>query len=190
VLLIALVLVALAVAGVLLGQVFGDQLFGEDDPVVPGVTETGGGEVPAVDLTATAFDPNGDGTEHDSEAPLAVDRDVNTQWTSEEYDSLADFQGLKPGVGLVLTLPEGGDLGVLGVQTAMTGWSAQIYVADAPAGDLAGWGEPVDEQADLGETASFDLSDRSGGAVLLWITNPGTGSPTQAKVSEVGLSQS
>jgi putative peptidoglycan lipid II flippase len=188
VLLVVLVFAALAVAGVLLGQVFGDQLFGDDEPSVPGVEEAGGGGTEAISLSATAFDPEGDGVEHDGEAPLAVDQNVDTAWTSEEYDSVQDFQGLKSGVGLVLTLPEAADLGDLGVQTAMTGWSAQVYVADAPAPDLAGWGEPVTEEGDLGATVTFDLRGHRGGAVLLWITNPGSSSPTRAQVAEVGLS--
>jgi hypothetical protein len=188
VLVIVLVFVALAVAGVLLGQVFGDQLFGDDDPSVPGVVGGGAENVPALSLTATAFDPEGDGAEHDDEASLAVDRDLNTAWTSEEYDSPADFSGLKSGVGLVLTFAEASDLGDLGVQTGMEGWSAQVYVADAPAADLGGWGDPVDEQTDIaGDAATFDLSGHAGAAVLLWITNPGTSSPTQASVVEVGL---
>ena len=187
-LLIVLVMVALGVAGVLLGQVFGDQLFGEDDePRVPGVEDAGGGDQPALTLTATAFDPDGDGSEHDGEAPLAVDGDVGTAWTSEEYASREDFQGLKPGVGLILTLAEAAELGTLGVEAGNTGWAAQVYVADAPSDSLDGWGEPVAEGGDLGGRAEFDLSGRSGAAVLLWITDLGTGAP-QAVVSEVGLS--
>ena len=36
--------------------------------------------------------------------------------------------------------------------------------------------------------ASFDLTGREGGAVLLWFTDLGTGAPTRAVVNEVGLS--
>ena len=187
-LLVGLILVALAVAGVLLGSVLGDGLFGEDDPSVPGVdTGDGGGGGDALALTATAFDPEGDGTEHDNEAPLAVDGDVATAWTSEEYNSRADFQGIKSGVGLVLTLDPAAELGDLGVDAEGTDWSAQVFVADAPAGDLAGWGEPVAEQTGIDGTASFDLAGQSGGAVLVWITDLGSG-PPQAQVNEVGLS--
>jgi eukaryotic-like serine/threonine-protein kinase len=189
VLLLGLIFVALAVAGVLLGQVFGDQLFGDDQPTGPGAN--GGGATPEGALTissAAAFDPDGDQSEHDGEAELAVDGDLETAWTSEEYNSPADFAGLKDGVGLVLTLSQAGELGELGVQTSMEGWSAQIYVAESPAGDLEGWGEPVDEQTDIGgATATFDLRGESGAAVLLWLTDLGTTSPTQAVVAEVTL---
>ena len=186
VLLIGLVLAALAVAGVLLGSVLGDDLLGGNEPTVPGVGNgDGGGE--ALALTAAAFDPEGDGTEHDDEAPLAVDGDLGTAWTSEEYNSREDFQGIKSGVGLTLTLDEVADLGVLGVDAAGTGWSAQVFVADAAAADLAGWGEPAAEQQGIDGPASFDLSGHTGGAILLWITDLGTGQ-AQARINEVGLS--
>ncbi len=191
-LLIGLVLAALVVAGILLGSAVGDDLFGSDEPEVPGVggNDGGGGGGAALTLSAAAFDPEGDGSEHDDEAPLAVDGDLATTWTSEEYNSREDFQGIKPGVGLVLTLEQAAAMGELVVDTdaAFTGWSASVYVADAPAGDLAGWGEPVRSKEGVEGTTSFDLSGEQGGAVLLWFTDLGTGSPTQAVVNEVGLS--
>jgi len=186
------VLAALVVAGILLGSAVGDDLFGSDEPEVPGVggNDGGGGGGAALTLSAAAFDPEGDGSEHDDEAPLAVDGDLATAWTSEEYNSREDFQGIKPGVGLVLTLEQAAAMGELVVDTdaAFTGWSASVYVADAPAGDLAGWGEPVRSKEGVEGTTSFDLSGEQGGAVLLWFTDLGTGSPTQAVVNEVGLS--
>jgi eukaryotic-like serine/threonine-protein kinase len=185
-LLIGLILVALAVAGVLLGSVLGDNLFGGDEPRVPGV-DTGGDGGDAVALTATAFDPEGTGGEHDGEAPLAVDGDLETAWTSETYDSREDFQGIKSGVGLILTLEQASDLGQLVVDSDGTGWAAQVYVADEPADDLAGWGSPVVDQSDLGDQATFDLSGTSGRVVLLWITDLGTGDPV-AVINEAGLS--
>ena len=150
----------------------------------------GGGGGEALALTAAAFDPEGDGSEHDDEAPLAVDGDLTTAWTSEEYNSREDFQGIKPGVGLVLTLDQAAAMGELVVDTGaeFTGWSAQVYVAATPAGDLAGWGDPVRTQEGVEGAASFDLSGQQGGAVLLWFTDLGTGTPTQAVVNEVGLS--
>lgn len=191
VLLTGLVLVALVVAGILLANAFGDDLFGPDEPAVPGVgSGGGGGGGEALTLTAAAFDPEGDGSEHDDEAPLAVDGDLATAWTSEEYNSREDFQGIKPGVGLVLTLDQAAELGELVVDTGadFTGWSAAVYVAASPASDLAGWGDPVRTQEGVEGAASFDLTGREGGAVLLWFTDLGTGAPTRAVVNEVGLS--
>jgi hypothetical protein len=44
----------------------------------------------------------------------------------------------------------------------------------------------VAEQTGIDGTASFDLAGQSGGAVLVWITDLGSG-PPQAQVNEVGL---
>ena len=188
-LLIGLVLVALAVAGILLGSVVGDEVFGPDQPELPGVGGGGdGGGGAALTLRATAFDPEGDGAEGDDQAPLAVDGDLETSWTSETYDSREDFQGLKPGVGLILTLEQASALGDLVVDAGadFTGWSAEVYVADAPAVDLGGWGSPVATQEAVEGTATFDLSGLNAGAILLWITDLGSGAP-EAVVDEVGL---
>jgi eukaryotic-like serine/threonine-protein kinase len=187
-LLVGLVLVALAVAGVLLGQVFGEQLFGDDEePTVPGVEgDGGGGDQPAaLTATATAFDPDGGDGEHDSEAPQAVDGDLATAWTTENY-STPDFGGFeKSGVGLVLRLDEAAELESLIVDSPSTGWNAQVFVAGAPAADLAGWGEPVAEQDGISGNPEFDLQGREGGAVLLWITL--LGGEGSVQVNEAGL---
>jgi hypothetical protein len=54
-------------------------------------------------VKATAFDPTGDGGEHSSEAPRAVDGNPATAWTTEGYHQQFG-SGFKPGVGLVLDL--------------------------------------------------------------------------------------
>jgi hypothetical protein len=182
------VLVALGVAGVLLGQTFGDQLFGEDEePTVPGVEGGDGDADEALAVTGvTAFDPDGGDGEHDGEAPLAADGDVGTAWTSEEYSS-PDFGGFdKRGVGLVIDLDGVTDLGRLVVDSPSTGWNAEVYVLDDPAADLESWGEPVAAQEGISGNPEFDLGGRSGGAVLLWITLLGEDGSIQ--VNEAGLS--
>jgi serine/threonine-protein kinase len=186
-LLIGLILVALAVAGILLGSVIGDDLFGNDDPELPAGgaagADPGDGQL---GLTVTPFDPApGDGSEHDEEVGEAVDGDPATAWSSETYSS-RDFGGLKTGVGLVLSLEEAADLGELVVFSASSDWAADVYVADSPAADLAGWGDPVAEGSGLGEAATFDLSEASGAVVLLWITDLGGGDP-RIDIAEVGL---
>jgi len=184
--LIGVVIVALAVAGVLLGRALGNGLFGGDD------TGTGGGgaqEGPAgtsdtLVATPTAFDPEGDGSEHDEEAALAVDGDTATAWETESYSS-PDFGNLKAGVGLVLTLQQAQSLEQLDVVGSSTGWSADVYVASSAAGDLAGWGTPVASQRAIGGPVTFDLGGAEGGAVLLWITD--LGSENRVQVAEVAL---
>jgi eukaryotic-like serine/threonine-protein kinase len=185
VLLILVIVVALGVAGVLVGRAVGNGLFGGDETDDPSGADGGGGGGDGLTLSATSFDPApGDGSEHDEEAALAVDGDAATAWETEGYSS-REFGNLKDGVGLVLTLSEGADLGQLLVSSPTTGWAAEVYVADSPAADLAGWGEPVDSGSDLSGEASFDL-DGSGSSVLLWITDLGDGEP-RVEITEAVL---
>src|SRR6185312_5517914 len=67
---------ALAIAAVVVGLLT-LRGGGQDVPVGAAVTITGAG----------AYDPYGDGTEHDSDAPKATDRDPLTYWSTEHYNS-------------------------------------------------------------------------------------------------------
>ncbi|MDQ2826421.1 MAG: protein kinase [Actinomycetota bacterium] len=138
--------------------------------------------------TPSAFDPSGDGHEHDSDLGLLVDGDPSTAWSTEQYNSrLAD---LKPGVGVVLQLDSSHKLSRMRVTSATQGWAAQVFIADAPKPTVQGWGPPVASNNNVGggET-TFDLGGRSGGAVLLWITDLGTGNAA-VSIGEVTLSSS
>jgi hypothetical protein len=64
--------------------------------------EGGGGESFAI-LSATGFDPEGDGAERNGEAARVFDGKDNTYWSSEGYAS-PNLGGLKKGVGLRLDL--------------------------------------------------------------------------------------
>jgi hypothetical protein len=52
-------------------------------------------------VAANSFDPEGDGSEEQSQAHFAIDGDPATFWYSENY-TRADFGGLKLGVGLLV----------------------------------------------------------------------------------------
>lgn len=54
-------------------------------------------------LAANGFDPQGDGTENNSQAPRVFDGNPSTEWTSERYNS-ASFGGLKKGTGVAVDL--------------------------------------------------------------------------------------
>ncbi len=169
--LIVVVAATLGVVGVLVGRTdMGQDLFDVVEERGPGA----GGKV--VGVTATeSFDPFGSGGEHDDELANVVDGDPATVWTTEEYRS-RDLGGLKPGVGLVLTLAQVAELGELEVDSPTQGWAASVYVAERPAVDLSGWGDPVATREGIDGDATFDLAGRSGGAVLVWITDLGDGS--------------
>lgn len=183
--------VALAIAGVLLGNAIGDDLFGADEPELPQVDGSGGeGGDALVIAAAGSFDPEGDGDERGAEAGAVLDGDEATTWRTEGYDTV-DFGGLgKSGVGLTLSLAEAAELEELVISSPSSGWAAEVYVADAVAGDLTGWGEPVDAAEGLSGTVAFDLDGRRGGAVLLWITGlagPDDDGRFRVQVADVGI---
>ncbi len=166
--LVAVVVITLAVVGMLIGRTnLGRDLFGWGSPSdrQPGASIT----------AASAFDPFGAGGEHDDELPLLIDDDPATAWTTEEYRR-RDLGGLKPGVGVVLTLAEPTDVEALVVTSPTRGWAAAVYVADAPRPDLGAWGEPVATESGIPGDVTFDLGAQRAGAVLLWITDLGDGS--------------
>jgi len=178
------VVAAIAVAAILLVAV----LAGRDTGGGTGGTEkaaagSGGASIAA----AHSFDPAGDGEENENRAARVIDGDTGTSWNTDRYRR-EGFGGLKPGVGLVLQLADAAELAALQVTSPTSGWSAAVYVAERPAADLGGWGRPVAEESDISGDAEFDLGGRPGGAVLLWITDPGT--DNRAEVAEMTLRRS
>ncbi len=181
-LLVVLVAVALGTAGLLLGgSGAGDLIDKVRDAVGPG------GEAALPIASVSTFDPRpGDLHENDKDAPLVLDGDTTTAWTTEGYNS-RDVAALKGGVGLVLTLEQAAALDRIEVTSPTNAWRAQVYVADAPKPTLKEWGEPVfiSDAIEPGK-GSLDLKDRTGGAVLLWITDVGDGAPrVRATIAEV-----
>jgi tRNA A-37 threonylcarbamoyl transferase component Bud32 len=179
---LAAVVVTLAVVGFLfLRSDTGQRLIDEATPAE---------EAPA-DLPKPrplAFDPlPGSGVEHDDQLPLLVDGDPATVWTTENY-SRRDFGGLKPGVGIILQLSGSHQLKELKVTSSSDGWAAEVLVAASPQTTREAWGPPVDTNRGIDRgTTTFDLGDRRGGAVLLWITDLGAGN-SSVSIGELNLS--
>jgi serine/threonine-protein kinase len=83
--------------------------------------------------SAQDFDPLGDRDEHADQAHLAVDKDPGTSWTTESYSG-GTIAG-KAGVGLYVDAAPGVSATQIEIDTADTGWQAEIQVApdgDAP----------------------------------------------------------
>jgi serine/threonine-protein kinase len=138
---------------------------------------------PAQIVGADAFDPQGDGIEHNADLPKLFDGNPATAWSTEHYD--AGLRGVpQQGVGFVLLLKGTHRLGHLQVTSPNRGWTASVYVADGPKANLQQWGAQVGSHVVDG-TASFDLHARQGGAVLFWITD--LGGNQSVSVSEVRL---
>jgi hypothetical protein len=129
-------------------------------------TTTGNGGGGVVSLTgAGGYDPQGDDTEHDSDAPKATDADPATYWTTEHYGD-ADFGGIpKDGVGLVLNAPRSVALKKLTVTTDTPGFTAVVR-----AGESADAAQSDSSTQTVTGTTTFELNGHTGSVYVLWIT--------------------
>jgi hypothetical protein len=136
-------------------------------------------------LTATSFDPQArPATENEREAHLAVDGNATSAWSTERYKS-AHFGHLKDGVGLVLhATGSGAEFDSITINSVTRGWTVVVYAAEQPAAALSGWGEPVARASVRGDT-KIDLNGARGGALLIWISDPGTN--LQVRINEIAV---
>jgi len=159
---------------------------GNDSTQRPSTSGGVAGSKQVVLASIQSFDPEGsDREENESQAGLANDGNVATAWKSDRYKSRA-FGGLKGGVGLILHLAHPQTRRRLEVRSSSAGWAASVYLATEPGKQLADWGNPVVSKQGPDGDATFDLGGKRAGAVLLWITDPGTES--RIEVAEVTLS--
>ncbi len=165
-------IVVVAVTLGILGTIFarsntGKRLLGDE----PAAGDGGGNGAAVAIRSVSSFDPAGDGEEHEDEVGNLVDGNPSTTWRTSNYNG-PDFAGLKPGVGFVLVLEGPTALGSLELLGTSKGFDAEVVVADAPRADRAAWGEAADTDDGVGTDATFDLDGKTGGAVLVWITDP------------------
>jgi serine/threonine-protein kinase len=189
---VTVVALSLALAAVLIGKSdAGQQIVRRAKEAIgadPAPTTTEAPQALAAEgVVAASFDPEGSGGEHDADLPFLVDGDPTTHWDTEQYN--ARTFGIKSGVGVYLALPQSQPLQALTVDSPTNGWSAAVYVSDAPGASLAEWGAPVAErQAIAPGTTTFDLDGARGRYVLLWITDLGDGVPrAQTTIAEASL---
>jgi serine/threonine-protein kinase len=138
---------------------------------------SGGSSGAAIALAGTrAFDPAGDGREHDSAAPLATDGDFATAWETEHYrDGLG-----KAGVGLVLDAGGVRKVSSITVRTDTPGFTAEILAGNSPSGT-----EPKIDSSkqQVGSSTTFDLRGARARYYIVWITD--LGGNASAHVNEV-----
>src|SRR5215210_9323417 len=109
-----------------------------------------------------AYDPFGDGTEQDDEAPNATDRNLATYWPTEDYNT---FQ--KQGVGLVLDAGDLVKLSRIRVQTDMPGFTAEIRATNT----LGATPTRVSESRTVAATTTFAIDEAAPKRYyVLWIT--------------------
>jgi serine/threonine-protein kinase len=123
-LVVPLLALALAAAAAVAGLVF----LGSDDGDANG---RGGSNGQPVRVSAlSAYDPDGDNSEHDAEAANATDGDPATYWPTETYQSFT-----KSGVGLVVDAGRAAELSQVVVVTEDTpGFRAEIRSGESAQG--------------------------------------------------------
>ena len=137
-------------------------------------------------LGADDFDPLGDGVEHPELIDNLLDEDPETIWYSETYANRS-MGGLKDGVGVVIELRKPYELQRVAIETANTGWSGEIFVADSPQSALAAWGASVGAITASQGNATVDLTGLTGGAVLVWFTDLGDKPPPGIRMEISGI---
>jgi len=139
-------------------------------------------------LGARDFDPEGDGQEHPEEAPLAVDGQQGTSWSTDHYNS-AEFGNLKSGVGLWLDFGNERTIQRVKVSSSIPGWQFQIKTG-SPAQSSAEAASATDGSTTFtvgsSGTVVVDLKPVRTSALLIWITRLGQdGGRYGASMSEV-----
>ena len=131
-----------------------------------------------------AFDPEGDGEEHDEEAALAADRDPATAWTTMEYYDPLELQ--KSGVGLVLDLGAPADVSEVVVRPQGGPTDFEVRVARRP-GSTPGAFEEFDGAGNAtGETTLRVAEPVRARYVLVWLTElPAIDGNYRGSISEV-----
>jgi len=141
---------------------------------------------------ASAYNPYGNGgiAQNDSEAPLAVDGDSATAWTTENYFYGAGKLG-KPGVGIYVDASGAVAARSLVLTTTTPGFIATIY-GSASKPDLTSFPDshwvPLAPKTSVSTTQTFTLntSGTSYRYYLVWITRLGSGSQNAA-IDEIKL---
>jgi predicted Ser/Thr protein kinase len=117
-------------------------------------------------VAANAYDPKGDGQEHDEEVPNATDGNSATFWETERYDSVT-FGNLKDGVGIVVDAGRPVKLGSLTIVSDTPGYVARIEAGVSSSGPFSA----VSSSHTVGSRTTFSLSvDPARRYYLVWIT--------------------
>ena len=124
--------------------------------------------------SAAAYDPFGDGREHDEAASAAIDGNNATPWMTEHYSSFT-----KQGVGIVVGASSAVSPKTMSLVTDTPGFTGEIKAGDTPTGPF----HTVAGSKTIATTeASFGLSG-GGRYFLLWITS--LGDNAQVRIDEI-----
>ena len=137
----------------------------------------------------SVFDPEGDGEpENDEDAPLVLDGDPATTWSTLNYRGSPAFGNLKPGVGLVLDLGSEQDVAAVTVVSTTPGATVEIRTGDAPDGVLDDFAPAADGTLEAETEFAFDEAVTTR-YVLVWLTGlVDAGDGFSASLAEVTVS--
>jgi predicted Ser/Thr protein kinase len=144
-------------------------------PKTTGTTTAAAAGAAVTGLTASSYDPQGDGgdgDEHPADAANALDGDPATHWRTDTYRGTPEFNGSKPGVGLILTAPSAVAAATLHLTAGLGGWTGRVYTAPgtSPPAGIDGW-TPVSEPFEARIVAmDVPLSGDASRQYLIWIT--------------------
>lgn len=165
-LLIAVLAVSVAVA------IFGLLRLGERSPsggLIPGGSIEG---TPLEIIGQTDFDPQSTDAvkaENPQTVKNAFDGNPNTFWSTESYEKSADFSGLKDGVGLILDVGDGVEVGKAQVLFVAPGCSFEIRTSadkNAPIGEWPVRHAVIESPA----SAALEFEPATTRFWLVWIT--------------------
>jgi hypothetical protein len=118
-----------------------------------------------------AYDPYGDGSEHDSVVGNATDGNPGTYWNTEHYNG-----GLnKPGVGLVLDAGASKQVTQVSVQSGTPGFTALIESGQSQSGPFTA----ASAAQTVNTSATFTLNGKSARYYVVWITDLGPNSSVE-----------
>ena len=154
----------------------------------PTATQAGptGGKPVAI-LSATGFDPEGDGQEKNTQAPRVYDGNPATAWTSEGYSS-ANFGGLgKKGVGVRLDLGQPTSVNEVTIDLGLGPVDVTVYAAtgDSLTGAIViGAANAATGRIQLKATGAMPATQY----VIVWFTKLAPdGDRFRASISEIAL---
>lgn len=80
--------------------------------------------------SASGFDPEGDGNEHNELAPRVIDGNDSTTWVTHIYRT-AQFSGIKKGAGLILDLGKSQQVGSVSINVVGSPTTLEVFVTDS-----------------------------------------------------------
>ena len=123
----------------------------------------GNGGAAKVHLVASnAYDPEGDGQEHDELVSNATDGNRATSWETEDYHGSVTFGNLKDGVGIVVDAGRPVKLDSLTVDSDTPGFTAEVKAGSSATGPF----DTVSSAETVNAQTTFSLTVPTPRAVL------------------------